>query len=364
MTFRARAAVLHAVPGSLDICDLEMGEPAPHEVVIKTAAAGICHSDLHALDGTFPVRPPVVLGHESSGVVEAVGGAVSELAVGHRVVTCLSAFCGHCEHCLTGRPYLCVSPDTHPWARPFTTADGQKVGRLVGLGSFAERMVVHERAAVRIADDVPLDVAALLGCAVTTGVGAVVNTARVPVGATVAVIGCGGVGLSCIQGARLAGAASIVAIDRQPAKLQLARRLGATDVVDASSSDDVTTAVVKLTGGVEFSFEAIGRRDTAAQAVAMLRSGGTATLIGVLPPGQEIGIPADELIVRGKRVQGSVMGSNRFRLDLPRYAQLYLQGRLDLEPLVSARIPLEGVNDAMQRLRTGDGARSLILFGE
>jgi S-(hydroxymethyl)glutathione dehydrogenase/alcohol dehydrogenase len=223
-------------------------------------------------------------------------------------------------------------------------------------------MVVQERALVVIPNEMPLDRAALLGCAVTTGLGAVLNSAQVPAGASVAVLGCGGVGLNCVQGARLAGAAQIVAIDRQPAKLALAQQFGATDLVDAGNGLDVVKAVARMSaGGVEYSFEAIGSSGTVAQAVAMLRPGGLATIIGVFAGGT-IEIPADEVVIRGKRVQGAVMGSNRFRLDLPRYVQLYRQGRLQLDELIGNRIALDDVNDAMRELQSGTTVRTVIVF--
>ena len=237
-----------------------------------------------------------------------------------------------------------------------------------GLGGLAEEMLVHEHAVAKIRQDVPLDRAALIGCAVTTGVGAVFRTARVEAGSTVGVIGCGGVGLNCVQGAALAGASRIVAIDTNPFKLELARQFGATDVVNASEGDPVEQVRTLLPGGaspaagVDYAFEAIGTKRTAEAAFAILKKGGTATLIGVMPSGTTIELPGTDFL-REKKIQGSLMGSNRFRQDMPRYIDLYLEGRLKLDELVSARIDLDDVNDGFAAMVRGEVARTVIVFG-
>lgn len=358
-----RAAVLRQSPGWLEITDLEVDRPGPSEVVVRTAAAGLCHSDLHFLEGKYPAQVPIVMGHESAGVVEAVGEAVHYVAPGDHVITCLSVFCGACEYCLTGRPYLCQSPDVRrgPEQRSRLFEKGQRVNQFANLGSFAETMLVHEHALVRITPDMPLDRAALIGCGVTTGLGAVFNTARVPAGATVAVVGCGGIGLSCVQGAYLAGAARIIAVDLVASKLDLARRLGATDTVNGSDGDVVAQVLELTDGGVEYSFEAIGLATAAEQAFEMLRRGGLATVIGMIPPGQMVQLPGSSFL-QSKRIGGSTMGSNRFRIDMPRYVDLYLQGRLKLDEMVSARIKLDEINDGFTALQRADTARSVIVF--
>ncbi|MHB1446191.1 MAG: Zn-dependent alcohol dehydrogenase [Acidimicrobiales bacterium] len=358
-----RAAVLRECPGWLEISDVEADRPGPNEVLIRTAAAGLCHSDLHFIEGKYPAQVPVVLGHESAGVVEAVGEGVRYVQPGDRVITCLSVFCGACEYCLTGRPYLCQSPDVRRGneERPRLAENGRRVNQFAGLGSFAETMLVHEHALVKITPDMPLDRAALIGCGVTTGLGAVFNTAQVPAGASVAVIGCGGIGLSCVQGAYLAGAARIIAIDLVPSKLDLARQLGATDTVNGSDGDVVAQVLEMTGGGVEYSFEAIGLAAAAEQAFNMLRRGGLATVIGMIPPGQMVQLPGSSFL-QSKRIQGSTMGSNRFRIDMPRYVDLYLQGRLKLDEMVSARIKLEEINDGFKALQRADTARSVIIF--
>jgi S-(hydroxymethyl)glutathione dehydrogenase/alcohol dehydrogenase len=233
--------------------------------------------------------------------------------------------------------------------------------QFAGLSSFAEQLLVHSHAVVKIPTDIPLDRAALVGCGVTTGLGAVFRTARVEAGTTVAVIGCGGVGLNCVQGAAIAGAARVIAVDRMGSKLDLARQFGATDVVNASDVDPVAAVLELSAGGVHYSFEAIGRADTVRQAFTMLRRGGTATVIGMVPLGMNVELPAFEFL-REKRIQGSTMGSNRFRIDMPRYLELYRQGRLKLDELVSARRPLEEVNDAFADLSAGNVARTVLIF--
>ncbi|MGE0881221.1 MAG: Zn-dependent alcohol dehydrogenase [Acidimicrobiia bacterium] len=358
-----RAAVLRECPGWLDVSDISIDAPKGREVLIRTAAAGLCHSDLHCIHGKFPTPVPSVLGHESAGIVEAVGPDVTYAKVGDRVITCLSAFCGICEYCVTGRPQLCQARELRRNRKeaPRLSENGVPVRQFSDLGSFAEQMLVHENTLVKVPDAMPLDRAALVSCGVTTGLGAVLYRAQVPAGATVAVIGCGGIGLSAVQGARLAGAARVIAVDVLDTKLDLARSFGATDTVNAAS-DDPVAAVLELTGGgVEYSFEAIGAVATSEQAFRMLRPGGTATIIGVLPAGAKLGLTGLELLTE-RRVQGSLMGSHSFRDAMPRYIDLYLQGRLKLDELISARITLDDVNDGYKRLETGDVARSVIVF--
>jgi len=363
-----RAAVLHESPGALAIDDVAVDDIRPDEVLVRTSAAGLCHSDLHHLEGHMPGQPlPRVLGHESAGIVEAVGSAVSDIAVGDHVVTCPSVFCGECNWCLAGHPSLCdqIGTARPRGSRPRLTWEGQPCGQSAGLGSFAELMVVHHHSVVPIRADVAFDVVAPIGCAVLTGIGAVWHTAKVQPGSTVAVVGCGGIGLNCVQGAVLAGASRVIAVDTNPRKLALATQFGATDVVDASAGDPVQQVRELVSGrvgaGVDHSFEAVGNPLTAAQAFAMLQKGGTATVIGVMPPGAEVTVAFSDLIAE-RRIQGSVMGSNRFRQDVPRYLELYAQGRLKLDELVSARISLPEINDGFAALAGGDVARAVIVF--
>jgi S-(hydroxymethyl)glutathione dehydrogenase/alcohol dehydrogenase len=331
---------------------------------VRTVATGVCHSDLHFVDGLWPCPLPVVLGHESAGVVEAVGSLVRHVKAGDHVITCLSVFCGHCEHCLSGHPARCGGRETDRGADErsrLARAGGEAIHQFAHLSSFAEQMLVHENAVVKIRDDMPLDRAALIGCAVMTGVGAVFRTARVEPGSTVAVIGCGGVGLSAINGADLAGASRVFAVDVVPSKLDLARRFGATDTIDASATDPVEEIRERTGGGVHHAFEAIGLKKTAEQAWAMLRPGGTATIIGMVPFGMTVEIPAHQLLAE-KKLQGCSMGSNRFRVDMPRFVDFYLAGKLRLDDLLERRVELGDVNAALQALKTGKLARQVIGF--
>jgi S-(hydroxymethyl)glutathione dehydrogenase/alcohol dehydrogenase len=355
---------MRAVREPLVIEDIQLGTPGPREVLVRTVATGVCHSDLHVLDGALPNPEPIVLGHEPAGVVEAVGGAVEHVAPGDHVIGCLSAFCGSCEYCVAGRPNLCEGEATMRRAGepPRLAKDGEPIAQFVHLSAFAERMLVHENALVRIRRDVPLDQVALIGCGVTTGLGAVFNTAQVRAGSTAAVIGCGGIGLSVIQGCRIAGAGRIVAVVTAAWKLELASRLGATDVVDAGAGNPVPPVVEMTGGGVDYAFEAIGTPATVRQAVRMARKGGTVVMIGVVPAGVNVELPGADIVLREKRILGCMMGSNRFRTDMPRYVELYRRGLLRLDEMISARLPLERVNDALEAMRQRTAARSVIVF--
>ena len=357
-----KAAVLREVGQPLQIEDVKIGKPGPHEVLIRTAAAGVCHSDLHFMEGKYPHPLPAVLGHESAGVVEAIGSEVRTVKVGDHVITCLSAFCGHCEYCLTGHMSLCVSPDTkrEKDEEPRITSPKGPILQYLNLSSFAEQMLIHEHACVAIRKDMPLDRAALIGCGVMTGVGAVFHTSNVRPGDTVAVIGCGGVGLAAVNGAAMAGAGRIIAIDMAPGKENLAKAMGATDFL--VGGDDVVKQVIEMTGGgVQHSFEAIGLAKTAEQSFNMLRRGGTANIIGMIPVGQTINLMGAAFLGE-KRIQGSLMGSNRFPVDMPRLVDAYMAGKLHLDDMISRRIRLDQVNEAFEEMKTGAVARSVIVF--
>ena len=347
----------------MEVEEIDIDKPGPREVLVRTAAAGVCHSDMHFFNGTYPGQTPCVLGHESAGVVEKVGDAVRYVQPGDHVITCLSVFCGHCEYCLTGHMSLCQEPEVRRGRDddPRLSKEGGALAQFANLGSFAEQMLVHEHSVVKVREDMPLDRAALIGCGVTTGVGAVIHTAAVEPGATVAVIGCGGVGLSCINGAAIAGASRVIAVDMVASKLELARSFGATDAVDASAGDPVEQVRELTGGGVHYSFEAIGLKVTAEQAFRMIRRGGTATVIGMIPPGQMVQLHGPDFLSE-KKIQGSMMGSNRFRVDMPRFVDFYLQGRLHLDDMISSRIPLSEVTDALLALDKGEVARSVIVF--
>jgi S-(hydroxymethyl)glutathione dehydrogenase/alcohol dehydrogenase len=356
-----KAAVLREVGKPLQIEDVDIRKPGPHEVLIRTVAAGVCHSDLHFVEGSYTMPMPAILGHESAGVVEEVGEEVRSVKPGDHVITCLSVFCGHCEDCLTGHMSLCRNPDVRRPTTPRITQNGAPVGQFAQLSSFAEQMLIHEHACVAIRKDMPLDRAALIGCGVTTGVGAVIHTSKVRPGETVAVIGCGGVGLSAINGAAIAGAGRIIAIDTSPAKDNMARAFGATDFINAAETDPVAAVMGLTGGGVHHAFEAIGLAKTAEQAFNMLARGGTANIIGMIPVGQSISLMGAAFLAE-KRIQGSSMGSNRFPVDMPRLVDFYLSGQLKLDEMISRRVKLEDVNDAFAEMKTGQVARSVIMF--
>ncbi len=360
-----RGAVLHTSPGKLVVENLTVDKPNPNEVLISTSHAGLCHSDLHFIDGHWPVAEPMVMGHESAGVVAAVGEDVTYVKPGDHVITCVSMWCGACAKCLDGKPYLCLNGDSMRSGRPTPSLrfnDGRGCAAFAGLGSFAEELLVHERGVVKVRAEMPLDRAALIGCGVTTGLGAVMRTAAVPAGSSAVVIGCGGIGLSAVQGARIVGATPIIAVDIVASKLEMARTLGATHTVNASETDPVA-AVHEITGGgADYSFEAIGLSATAEQAWAMIGAGGTATIIGMLPVTSQVTIPGAEIILSEKKLQGSLMGSNRFRLDMPKFIDLYLDGRLKLDEMVSATIGIAEVNDGYSAMKAGETLRSVIAF--
>jgi len=359
-----KAAILEKAGEPLVIADLELAEMGPHEVRIRTAAVGLCHSDLHYIDGTIGQPMPVVLGHEAAGVVEAVGREVTRFKPGDHVVGCLSVFCGTCEHCIGGNLVQCSNGDVKylPGQAKRITKGGAHVSQGFNLGAFAEEMLVHENAIVKIRQDMPLDRAALIGCGVLTGTGSVIRTAKVTPGSTVAVIGCGGVGLSAIMGAKLAGALRIIAIDILPNKLDFAKQFGATDVVNAKETDPVE-AVKELTGGgVNYAFECIGGKKTAEQGFDMIGTGGTLTLMGVMPGDMKLEFSGRDLFYRQKKVLGCLMGSNQFPTDIPRLVEFYMQDRLPLDAMISRRIRLDEINDGFRALAAGEVARSVIVF--
>jgi len=359
-----KAAVFHGPNQPLTIEKIQIDDPREHEVLVRTVASGVCHSDLHFVDGFYTFAAPAVLGHEPAGIVEKVGSAVTYLTPGDHVIACLSVFCGYCEQCMTGHPSRCTNQRSTMRGKddqPRLSQDGKPINQFAHLSSYAEKMLVHENALVKIRNDMPLDRAALIGCGVTTGVGAALNTAKVEPGSTVAVFGCGGVGIAAIQGARIAGARKIIAVDVFENKLAMAKRFGATDTVDASSSDPVGE-IQKLTGaGVDYSFEAIGLKKAAEQAFNCTRPGGTATIIGMVPMGQKIEIDG-YMFLTERKLQGSGMGSNRFRIDMPKYIDFYMQGRLNLDDMVSRRGKLEDVNDAFRAMKAGEVARTVLTF--
>ena len=361
-----QAAIFRQPHQPLTIESIDIDRPRRREVLVRTAATGVCHSDLHLVEGNgrFPIGQPYVLGHEGAGVVEAIGEDVTYVKPGDHIVACLSGFCGMCEQCLAGHPNLCTGGITVRDAAtgPRLTLDGKPVVQGFGIASYAERMLLHENSLVRVDAEIPLDRAALVGCGVLTGVGAALRTAGVRAGQTVAVYGCGGVGLSIIQGARIAGARQIIGVDRFDSKLEMASELGATHTVNSQRNDPLQ-AVRELTGkaGVDHAFEAVGNPTLVRQAIESLAIRGTATIVGVMPPDAHIDFPW--MAIRPEcKIQTSRMGSNQFRVDIPNYLELYRQGRLNLDGMVSARRPLEDINDAFRAMNAGEVARTVLTF--
>jgi S-(hydroxymethyl)glutathione dehydrogenase / alcohol dehydrogenase len=361
-----KAAVFRKVQEPLTIESVDVDKPWGREVLVRTAATGVCHSDLHVVDGIgrFSLDRPIVLGHEGSGVVEAVGSEVTTVKPGDHVVACLSGFCGSCPQCLDGHPNLCTGgivtrPDT---GTPRLSQKGEPFRQFIGISSYAERMLLHENSIVKIDPEIPLDRAALVGCGVLTGVGAALRSSGLQAGQTVAVFGCGGVGLSIVQGARIGGARQIIGVDMFDGKLEMAKRVGATHVVN-SAQDDPVKAIRALTrgAGVDHSFEAVGNAKLVRQAIESLAIRGTATIVGVMPPDAMIEFPW--MAIRPEcKVQTSRMGSNRFRIDIPLYLEFYRQGRLLLDEMVTRRGRLEDINEAFRAMKAGEVARSVLMF--
>ena len=365
-----KAAVLTGVDTPLEIRDdIEIAAPGPGEVRIEMAASGVCHSDLSVQNGTIPLPTPIVLGHEGAGVVGEVGEGVTRVAAGDHVVLSFVPACGECYTCTRGQGYLCEKSAMQATGGLLDgttrlTSNGAPLYQMACLGTFGSSAIVPEICMVKIPDDVPLDVAALIGCGVLTGVGAALNTASIRQGDTVAVIGCGGVGLNVIQGAAIAGAAKIIAVDMFDQKLEMAKQFGATDVVNAAERDAVG-AVTELTGGrgADVAFEVIGLKDTIEATINMVRPGGEAILVGV--PRMDVMLElnaAFTFLYLNKTVKGCWYGSVNVHEDVPKLLDLWKQGRLKLEELISKEITVADVNEAFEAMERGEVARSVIRY--
>ncbi|MBI4636317.1 MAG: Zn-dependent alcohol dehydrogenase [Candidatus Rokubacteria bacterium] len=366
---KARAAVLFEVGQKLEIRDVDVEPPRHGEVLIRMAAGGVCHSDLHVMTGHLVASLPAILGHEGAGVVAEVGPGVTSLKRGDHVIPLWRLSCGVCEYCSDGRPALCAEGSQIRMTGRLLdgttrfSLDGKEIKHFAGVSSFSEYSVVPERAALKIPEDFPLDRAALLGCAVITGVGAAVNAARVRPGSSVAIFGAGGVGLNVIQGARIAGAEKIIAVDIVPAKLAFATEFGATHVIDARGADPVA-AIRALTGGrgVDYAFEVIGLPATMRQAYDTLAKRGMAVVVGVAPMTAEVSVPVMSLVYEERVLTGSVYGSSRPRIDIPKLIDLYRAGKLRLDELLTRRYPFGEINEAYAALERGEVARSVVTF--
>jgi Zn-dependent alcohol dehydrogenase len=363
-----RAAVLREVGAPLSVEDVELDEPKDGEVRVRIEAAGVCHSDLHYMTGDLPAKLPLVVGHEGVGIVEAVGPRITDrVSVGDRVAMLWRPRCGECEACVAGNPVLCrfgrVLATTNGLMDGTSRLhqDGQPIHHLMGVSCFAEHVVVSETSALRVPDGVPPEIAAISACAVITGVGAVLNAVERPSGRPLAVFGAGGVGLAVVMGAALTGAHPVIVIDIDPVKLDLARRVGATHVVDAREGDVVERVLELSDGGVPWMIDAVGRPETMAQAVSCLRPAGTLVAIGLNRADATFSVPINELVQRQKRIIGSLYGSSNPRIDLPRIFALYLAGRLPLDELIGGRRPLAEVNEAYADLRQGGVGRTILV---
>jgi alcohol dehydrogenase/S-(hydroxymethyl)glutathione dehydrogenase/alcohol dehydrogenase len=345
-----KAAVLVGPGSALEIREILLDEPLPGEVQVHVERVGLCHSDLHYVKGALSIDTPAILGHEVVGTVAHVGQGVSRIGIGDRVVATVTPSCGVCTCCLQGRPTQCQHVDQlrHRPRPKHTTPNGAPVTSLGGIGAFAEAILVSEASLAPVPDDMPLEVACLLGCCVTTGVGAVVHGARVGPQDTVAVIGCGGVGIAAIQGARLVGARRVVADDTTQEKLELAKRFGATDTVLARSPSQTPDDIRALVpGGVTHAFEAVGRPETAQAAFRCLGPMGTATILGLMAEGTQLSIPADDLVYGDRAIKGAYMGANRFLSDVDIFVDHYRNNRLDLDSMVTGIIGFADINHGL-----------------
>lgn len=357
---RAALFVANDQPPSVE--DVTAIEPGPGDVVVRIGASGVCHSDLSVIDGTLPVQPPTILGHEGAGTVEWVGSEVTRVQPGDRVIAALTPVCGSCWHCARHESHLCEAGAGTSAVPRITRAGGEVVGALSGLGTFADLMTTAEASVVPVNTDVPDDQLALIGCGVTTGVGAALNTASIAPGDSVAIIGLGGVGTAVLQGARIAGAARIIAVDPVASKRDAAKVFGATDIVDPAAGDPVQQVLDLTAGrGVDHAFEVVGRKELIEQALGMTRKGGETILVGVPRYDVAVSVPVLPLILADRTIKGSYYGSSQALRDFPRFIALIETGRLDLGAMVSRHLPLDDVEQAFVAMRAGDGIRSVLV---
>jgi S-(hydroxymethyl)glutathione dehydrogenase/alcohol dehydrogenase len=362
-----KAAIFYEVGKPLKVEKVTLDEPQANEVLVKMMATGVCHSDLHFLKGEMPAPTPVVPGHEGAGIVEKVGPGVTTLQPGDHVVMMVSFSCGKCRYCVEGKPTQCIenlpimSMATLPGMHKRLHKGDQELHHLFGLASFAEYAVVHERSCVKVRDDAPFEVICLLGCGVSTGIGAAINTTGLRPGESIAVYGCGGVGLSAIMGAKLAGAGKIIAVDTLPKKLQMAKKLGADYTINAKKEDPIGKIMELTAGGADYVLECIGNVDVMTQGFASIRFGGKFIVVGMAPLGTMISAAPFEFLL-GKTITGTVQGDIRPSVDIPRYVELYMAGKLPIDKLISHTYSLNQINEAFEALERGEVIRSVIKF--
>jgi Zn-dependent alcohol dehydrogenase len=358
-----KAAVCYEFGQPLRIEEVELAPPGPGEVAVRLVATAICHSDIHYIQGAWPIALPAIFGHESAGIVERVGAGVTDVHPGEHVVVSLLRSCGRCFYCVQGAPSQCESRFPLDSEHRLSTSGGAPISVGLKVAGFAERAVVDQSQVVRVPDDLPLDRAALLGCGVITGIGAVVNVAHVGPGESVAVIGTGGVGLNAVQGAALAGANPILALDTVDTKLEAARRFGATHTANVAR-DDMRQVIGGLTGGrgADYVFVTVGSTAAVEQGLKLIRPMGTLVTVGIPPAGAMAPLHVLRFAMAGQRVLGCYMGATRLSLDVPRLVDLYRQGRIKLDELITRRYPLEEINEAMAAVEHGEALRNVIVF--
>jgi NDMA-dependent alcohol dehydrogenase len=362
-----KAAVFYEIGKPLKVENLKLDDPQANEVLVKLVATGVCHSDLHFMKGEMPAPTPVVPGHEGAGIVEKVGPGVTTLQPGDHVVMMVSFSCGKCRFCVEGHPTQCLenlpimSMATLPGGHTRLRKGDQPIQHLFGLSSFAEYAVVHERSCVKIRDDAPLEVACLLGCGVSTGIGAAINTTGLKPGESIAVFGCGGVGLSAIMGAKLAGAGTIIAVDALPKKLTMAKKLGADVTINVKKEEPIGKIMEITGGGADYALECIGNVDVMAQGFASIRFGGKFIVVGMAPLGTMVSAAPFEFLL-GKTMTGTVQGDIRPSVDIPRFVDLYMNGKLPIDKLISRIYSLDEINEAFAALERGEVIRSVVKF--
>jgi len=363
----AKAVVIRETGKAVSVEPIEVDPPRSGEVTVRMVACGVCHSDLSATNGTIPYPMPLVLGHEGAGIVVAVGEGVTQYALGDHVVSSFVSMCGRCHYCQTGRPQLCVQSLKSLYTLPDGTvrtrdAKGQDVNVFIGCGVMAEFATLHQDNVVKVDQQMPLDRAALISCGVMTGVGAAVNTAKVQAGSIAVVFGCGGVGLNAIQGCAIAGAGMIVAVDTSDEKLELAKQFGATHGFNVTGQDNAAKSLFKLTGGADYAFDCVGAGKISEMAWGILRRGGTAVIVGIARPAEQIHLNAQAVATSEKTLTGSYYGSARPQLDFPRLIGLYRSGRLKLDELISRTYSIDEAPRAFADLDAGCQGRGVILF--
>ena len=362
-----KAAVLYETNAPLKVEKVTLDEPQANEVLVKIVATGVCHSDLHFLKGEMPVPVPVVPGHEGAGIIEKVGPGVTTLQPGDHVVMMVAFSCGKCRYCIEGKPTMCLenlpiqSMATLPGGGIRLHKGQQALNHMFGLACYAEYAVVHERSCVKVRDDAPLDVLCLLGCGTSTGIGAAINSTGIKPGESIAIFGCGGVGLSAVMGAKLAGAGKIIAVDTLDRKLKMAQKLGADYLVDASVDDPMTKVMEVTGGGADYALECIGNVNVMTQAFASIRFGGKFIVVGMAPLGSVLSIATYEFLL-GKTITGTVQGDINAQIDIPRYIDLFMDGKLPIDKLITKSYTIDEINDAFEDLEKGKVIRSVIKF--